>query len=434
MKQLRNYFHNKSEMSEKDYFVSRLCFIIDGAFATGAVCFIAATYLTGLLGEMGASAALTNFILSLNLPTGIIQILVPIISRKLKFKKPFVFTCRFFDKFLQILAFLTPFIFGTGAVSVAIMCVLIILGNLLAYVMTPFFNDIFIRCASHGGGLGKYCGTKDSVSNVCSALCSFAAGLISKHFISDGSIGGYAYLGIVALFFWAVGIISFFFVKEPCEPVKTDENAVGYRKIFSDMFGDKKLKSYMKFAIFYNTGAYMVSSLISIICIQRVHISLEYMSYLGVATLVAATLLAPVLGNLSDKIGNKKVLVFGLTCLGATYMLHGLMNERNALVLKTVAAVLQGVSSAAISAPSFSFLCGAVPNENRASYLSCISTVTLVVGYLASLAATAVLGAANGFYITLFGMKLYEINLLFFVATAFLAVSCAVLLRQKNEE
>lgn len=434
MLQLKNYLYNKSDMSKRDYVISKLCFIIDGAFSTGASCFIAATYLTGLLGELGVSEALTNFILSISLPTGLIQILAPIISKKLNYKKPFVFTCRFFEKILQIIAFLSPFIFGTGKASIVIMCVLFIIGNLLAHIMTPFFNDIFIKCGTYGGGFGKYCGTKDSITHVCSALCSFMAGIISKRFIVDGSTDGYIYLGIIALCFWVIHIIAIFFVKEPYVSVKAAERTVGYKKIFSDIFTDEKLKPYMQYSLTYNAGVYMVSSLISILCIQRVHISLEYMSYLSVATLVISTLLAPVLGGLSDKIGSKRVLMLGLTCLGVSYTLHGFMNEQNALTFKIIASVLQGVSNAAISAPSFSFLTAAVPPDNRPAYLSCITTVTLVIGYCASLVSTAVLGVANGFYISVFGIKFYEINLLFFAATLLLAVSCIFLIRQRKKE
>lgn len=432
MSRLRDYICNKSEMSERDYQRSKLCFVIDGSFSAGAMCFVGTTYLTGLLGAMGTSEALSNFILSLVLPTGLIQIFAPLLSKRLTYKKPFVYVCRFFDKLLQILAFLVPFFLGTGELAIAVMCLLLVCGNLTAYIMTPFYNDIFVRCASHGGGLGRFCGTKDSISNVCSAVCSFLAGMIAKRTISGGSIDGYKILGIIALVFWAVEIIGMFFVKEPYEPPKPVEKTGSYRKIFSDLFTEEKLKSYLKFTVAYNGGAHMVSTLMSILCIQRVHISLEYMSYLSVATLATATLLAPVLGNLSDKIGNKKVLLFGLACLGTSYILYGFMNEHNALVFKTIASVLTGVSNASITAPAFSLLCSVVPDDERPEYFSCISTLTMIVGYCASLIATAVLGVAKGFHITLFGISIYEINLLFFVALLMLVFSGRALIRMKK--
>ena len=90
MGRISEYFCNRHPMTEREYKVSRIAFIGDEAFAVGVMQFMTAPHIAGLLKELGSSEAMSNFILSLNLPAGLVQMLIPLFIGKITFKKTFI--------------------------------------------------------------------------------------------------------------------------------------------------------------------------------------------------------------------------------------------------------------------------------------------------------------------------------------------------------
>lgn len=429
---ISNYFVNKNEMSERDYSISKIAFIGDEAFAVGVAQFITAPHLAGLLKELGASEAMSNFILSLNLPAGLIQLLIPLFIGKVVFKKPFIYYCRFFDKLPLILTFFVPLIFGRGMASVVAIGILLLLSYIHGQIMIPFRNDLFMQCASDGNGIGKFCGIKDSVANITAGLSAFLAGTITTWFVKDGDIVGYSRLASIALVFWFLGMISLFFVKEPYNPSREKERSENLKKVFTRMLKDQKFRPYVKFILIYNFGANLVASLTNVMSVQRMGISLSFMTYSAMACLVIMTVCAPIFGKISDKAGHKKILALSIVLIALTHLCHAFMTPENAIVLKVIGVVLSGVGSAALGAPLFSFLYQSLPETGRASYMSCISALTLAVSYVASIITTFVLGMFEGFYITLFGIRFYEMNLIFVVGAIIVMMSTVAFISEKK--
>lgn len=429
---IQKYFTNKGEMSEREYSYARIGFIADSAFANGAACFLAGSYLTGLLAMLGATEAQTNFILSLSMPAGFLQLLTPFLVRRLTYKKPLIFFCRVFETLLPAIAFLMPVIFDATKGAIWVIGSFIFIKYTLGWIMTPIYNDMLMKCLSKEGGIGKFSGTKSSVTNMVSCIGAFTAGVVIRSFTGDAERFGYMWLALIAIVLCSMQMTFLFFIKEPYSPITTEENNANAVTIFKNMFKIEKMRPYLKYNVLHTVGSNTAGTLIIIICIQRLGLSLEIISYLSVADLIARIILAPIFGRISDKIGSKKMLSFGLIMLSAVYIIHGTMTEENVLILKIIATAISCVGTAAINAPLFSFMFESMPEENRPSYMSCSTVLTLIISYIASLAVTTFMSVASGLNITVAGFTFHELNIPLFMGAAFVALATLPLIQRKH--
>ena len=430
MNLITKYFFNTDEMSEKDYSYARIGFIADSALVNAAACFLTGSYLTGLLSLLGATEAQSNFILSLSMPAGFFQLLTPFIARKLTYKKGFVYFSRLFEVFLPATAFLLPLIFSSAGTGIIwLIGLLFFTKHIFGWTAAPIYNDMLMNCLSKNGGLGKFSGIRSSVSNTISCIGTFSAGLIIKHFSGDVQIYGYMWMAIVALSFMAIDAISLFFIKEPYIEQQIVPNSVNLIKIFSKMFKTPKIKTYLKYHIIYTIGTTIAASITNILCIQRLGLSLEIISYLSVASLMIRIVLAPIFGRMSDKKGAKKMIAAGTILVAMEYIIHGMMTSSNVLVLKIITTIISCISAAAITSPSFAFMFESLPEKNRSSYMSCSSVITLIISYIASLLSTAFISISSGLNTNIFGFVLHELNILLFMGAAVVIFSAIVLVR-----
>ena len=429
---IKDYFYNTKEMTEKEYTYAKAGFIINGSALGSANNFTAGSYLAGLLAYLGASEAESNFIMSLPLFAGFLQILVPLIVSNIKFKKPYVLFCEFFDRLPMGLMFLMPFIFGVGKLSVVAVGVLCMIGYTCTYLMNSSYNEWFIDCVSHGGGAGKFCGFKDSITNGVLVVTFFVLAMITKHFTGEREVFGYMWLGICAICLWAVSIIALVFVKEPYKKEVEKEKGAGIIKTFKIIFTYKKLRLYLTFGAVYNFGLYLVNSLISIMYVQRLKMPLEILSYAMVLDLLVRTFLAPVFGRLSDKIGAKKVVFGGLFVLAVSVLLYSFMTPENAIVMRMVNAVVCAVAWSMLGAPCFMLMAESLPDTNRSACMAGLSAIFLALGYVASLITTWFIGVANGMSFNILGYTFSEMGLVFIVGSGIIFISSLIVLLSKK--
>ncbi|MBR2477010.1 MAG: MFS transporter [Clostridia bacterium] len=432
---ISKYFANKNEMSEREYTYARFGFIADVAFINGAGCFLAGAYLTGLLSMLGATEAQSNFILSLVLPSSFVQLLVPIINRCLTHKKAFVYFTRILEIFLPAVAFLLPMFFDNWQSLVWVVGILFFIKYSIGWIGSPANQDMLMNCLSEGGGIGKFSGIRSSVSNVVCCVAAFVAGQIAKAHTGDREVYGYMYLAIIALAFLVCEAVVFFFVKEPyTEGNKKAPETEGFVKTFKKMFSNSNVMGYIRQGVLHTSANNLANPIINILCIQRLGLSLEVLSYLSVISLLVRIVLAPIAGKLSDKIGCRKVMTFGLMVAAVAYVIHANMTVANVLILKVISVAISCFGDAALGAPSFAYMFESLPLENRASYMSCISVFTHSISYVVSLVATFIIGVCSGMTFNVFGIDYSVLSLLLYAAAVLIMLSALTLIGKPKKE
>ena len=243
MGKLRNCLCNDKPMTERDYTVSKTAIIVNGAAACCGASFIGGSYFAGLLKYMGASEVLSNFILSMATVAGFFLILVPYITTNLKYKKPFVILCSFFEYLPLALAFLLPIVTGNTMLSVIIAAVLFAVHSIAAQVKTPANQEWLVSCASGGGGAATFFGIKDGIGNAVLIATYLCLGLMTRYFVGEKEGMGYTTMGIIAIVMWAIALISSFVIREPYKP-KTEKIKVSVFKMLRELLTYKAYKPF----------------------------------------------------------------------------------------------------------------------------------------------------------------------------------------------
>ena len=432
----KDYFYNTKEMTEKDYKQAEVGFIVDNAMSIGAYSLMGGSYFAALLAFVGASEALSNFILSFALLGGFFQILVPAITKKMQFKKPFIMFCKFFDRMPMALMFFVPLFFGKGSLAVGAVSVLAMIGFTFTYFMSPVHTAWFMDCLDGRSGLGKFCGIRDAVMNACMIVTYFVAAKITGTFTGDKEIYSYIWLGGIAFVMWAVMMGFMVMVKEPYKPRNESKQPEqgGLIDGFKTIFTNKQIRPFLKYNIFYNLGLYLMSSLVSIMCVQRMNISLEILSYLTMGDYAVRTTLSPLFGKMADKVGARKCLACAIFLTAVAYGIHAFMTHDNAIVLKIISVAINSVAGAMLNTCVFMFKMQSVPEEKRGSCIACLDSFSMLLGTAASWITTWFISVANGFSVNAFRIEFSEMNLVFIIGSIILIISSIPVIMSKKQE
>ena len=428
----KKHFLNNSELSKKDYTRDRAIFIIDASVEEFVGNILGGSYLASLLAFFCINEAKSNFILSLSTAAGLAQIFAPRIFQNFTHKKPLIYICRFFSRMPMALVFLFS-LFLKGMPNIAFITSAVYFISLcLAYLLNPPYNTLLMNTISFGGGVGRYCGKKDAITNGVLIIAFFMCALVTKNFNGNTKYMVYIIFGAVSLFLWIIQMGSLFFLKEMPMP-EPEEKA----KIFSgiiDCIRSKKFRPFFIYNIINSTAAYMLASLVSIFCVQRLHMSLEFLSFVTMADLILRSVLCLLAGRLADKTGMRKLCIYGTVFVSTNYFIHIFMNSGNAMYLKCAASFFSALGYAFQVLASYNYMFECLPKNKGTAFMASSNTISIAVGYAASLFSTFVISAANGFSLKIFGFVFSEMHLLILFASIIMFSGALFLSRQKDKE
>jgi HEAT repeat protein len=150
--------------------------------------------------------------------------------------------------------------------------------------------------------------------------------------------------------------------------------------------------------------------------LESIKLPFTILTLQGLAQALGTVVASPFVGFLSDKYGNKPVLIlfgFFLTVTPVMWLLcYPNANLHNAAVLLPI-SVLVGVVWAAVNLAQFNIILATSPPEERSSYISVALTVQNVVGFVSPLLGAFVMAALRAHfsdpitaYKTLFGITM----------------------------
>lgn len=147
--------------------------------------------------------------------------------------------------------------------------------------------------------------------------------------------------------------------------------------------------------------------------IQRtLHIEASLYAWITTAYLVASTVLVPVYGKLSDVIGRKKVVVFGIVLFVSASVLCGLSQTTAQLI---AFRALQGAGSASLFTSAFSVVADLYPPSERGKYSGLFGAVFGVSSLVGPLLGGFITDAFGWHWVFFINLPLGIIALVFIV-------------------
>lgn len=410
MGKFKDLMFNKKELSDKDVSFAKTGFIVVSVCEYATANWLGGAYLVGLFAYLGASEAMSSFIISLGTLAATLQILLPYLMKSTSYNKPATLLFRFTVRFCSVLIFFFPFIFGKGNISILLAGILYFIYSVANYMIASPFNIWQMRAVSQKGGIGKYFGIKEGIVNI-SLVVTFAVGAwITSVFTGDIEKYSYLIFATLAGVCSIIELVFLFFTKEPYEE-NTSKKVPNLLKIMVNIFRDKTIREYSIYYILFTVSNQLVSTIYNIYLVQRLGLPMDIISYRLMADLVIRSIFAVIYGRMADKIGMKEVLITSLIFMSSHYLLHIFITPESLTAILIITVLTSALAWGGFGLSNYNFMFMRLPKENQSEYMVCLNTLSLGISYLVSLGATYFL--AKGFSLNLLGITLDDMKILF---------------------
>lgn len=379
--------------------------LTSGAFQTGFALFLGCSpFWLGALGGIPAFA-------------GLVQLFSSYLAQRYGRRKPLALWFSFCARLLWVPMLLIPFVLPrSGWVAAFLLLTLLasLLGNVSQPLWTAWITDLVPK-----DNRGRYFGRRNMFAGWVGMVVPILGGYFldaatKRHALGDPL--AYAIIfGFATLFaFGSLGLGT----QSPDVPQpKSDsslpqESALAY---YSAPFADANFRRIIAFVASMIVAQSIAGQFFTVYQIQFLALNFTALQLLAAVATLASLASMPLWGYLSDKYGNKPILIIscglvilppllwvlalpdglaGLWGQDAHGHLHVSWTKMDIIVLNGLA----GVGWAGVGLTQFNLMIGAASSEKRTVYVSAIAAVSGLAGGLAPLAGGALMQALSGFH------------------------------------
>ncbi len=237
---------------------------------------------------------------------------------------------------------------------------------------------------------GHYFGSK----NFFMAACSIVVILVIGYVISQvGSISGYQVAFGIAFIFGTAATFSYSHIKEPdISELKPRPQAYSIGALVRTLKDDLNFSHYALFAIVWNMAIGVAGPFFSVYMIEGLKGNANEVGIMTIAGILAGVPALRFFGNISDRWGPRKVMLFTGFLIPSVPLIWLLVHSPYQGILANIPA---GIMWAGFNLAAFNFLLSLAPPAKRARY-----TALFQIAVAISTAAGAALG---GLIVTRFG-------------------------------
>lgn len=415
----KRIFYNDGEITEKQYRISRIGFVLESMCANPLTTLATGPYIAGLFTYLGASEALTGTIMSIASFAGITQVISPIVAERLSRRKLVVCLGSGFVKFLLAFMMLLPILIPNKTVALA-MAIVCFLGFYFSNAfVSPLFNTWFISLVPKDMR-GKYFGIKDSMTYVSVAVLGYVGGcVVDSYAASGGKAMGFFALGCMLMILATLDFGSYLTVSEPVEK-KENGSHMKIGEILTEPFKNARFRHVLAVYILYSVATGLSNSLFSIYKVSRLELSYEFISLVTSVGIAIRIIVSTVWGRISSKKSWFFSLKYAFIALGSSMAIWLFITKENAYWAMWVDTVLSQIGWGSIGLAIYGFQFDLMPKKNTTAYVSCNGVVAGAVAFLSGLISSNIIGITNGATISLMpGLSICDMQVFFLISTLF---------------
>ncbi len=383
---LREKFFPPAPPTERQLAQSRRIILAEEAIAGTIFSLGIGNFLVGYLTWMGASPAFSALVGALPMLGCILQAVSPFLFERLRYRKLSVVLVCFGFRFSMGLAAFVPFLFSGSPARLAAVFALYFFACMCAGFVSPGLNQ-WIMATAPQEGRGHFFAKKNILSSIVNASVMFLMGRQLDYFISKGQPQtGYfiVYGTILLLTFLDIAMLSQVW-EAPSQRVLNIKP-----RDFLRPFRDRRFRPVILFDTLWFIAGNFSSVFLPVYLLRGLGLSHSYISVMTILASVTGILCNWIWGRMADRRGWRAVLTAAsaLACCG--YLGWFFLTPAAALFL---APVLQCVATAGTSASSLATLnmeYASCPQEGKTVYLGAVAVVSNLMGYTASLTASAI--------------------------------------------
>ncbi len=410
--------------------------IVDGALSAIMGSLAGGMFLMGFaLKILRAQPQQIGILASLPMFANLVQIFGSIIIEKTGRKKPLCFWCVLSSRLLWILIVLLPFKIFAPLSDFRIWVVVAVIGSssifasLAGVAWLSWMSDLVpdnIR--------GSYFGKR----NMIASACGMAAVLLGGKFITlwEGRFSAQNPYAFILLFLLglAAGLIAVWFLSRipEAENARKSADAGFHFSVFFKPLQDANFLTLILFVSAWMFAIQLAAPFYGVFMIESLKVDFSNIAVFATFATLATLLMMKVWGPISDKLGNKPIIIVSGWILILIPFIWILALPGKYYLPVLTAHILSGAFMAGAVLSQFNILIKLSPKEGRSVYLALFAAITGVIGAIAPIIGGALSKALAGLELTFFAYNISNLQIIFLISSFLQILTIFFILRVKE--
>ena len=413
---------NNVDFSSREYKRSRNSYIAQCAIDYCIALLISGVYLVKLLKHIGLSDAVIGLISSVTSFAFLIQLLSIGLVKAIKNTRKVVIGFTFLFQLFIITLYFIPFL----PVSRTVKAISIVTFFVSSHMIKCLISGIHFKWANSfvsPDTRGVYSAVKEMVSLISSIVYMFVISYIVDRFISTGNLeGGFIFLGIMTVVLNIFNFTSLFMIgNSRSDAEEINERKTGMKVVFSKVIGNKNFLSIIILSSIYNVAVYATTPFMGVYTVGELAMGVFLIQLVSNISSVVRMFISVPFGKFSDKTSYATGIYLGLIIAAAGFLFN-MFARPETWWLYIVFAILNNVSVAGLGQNMDNVCYSYVESDYLVQALAIKNSIGGIVGFLATLGASAVVDYIQSNNNMIFGMHIYAQQLLSCVSMVLLVI------------
>lgn len=285
---------------------------------------------------------------------------------------------------------------------------------------------------------GRYFGRRNMLAGWTTLAATIPTAWLLDHatsWLGISEVTGFAVLFAVAV---ACGVGGFALILRMAEPPMTRSARVEWSNprqllgLYARPLKDAAFRTLLLFSAAFSAAQFFAAPFYTAYALQNLSLGYVWLQILGGVASLAALLAMPLWGYLSDRFGNKPLLilaVLGVTVTPLPWVLTSADHRSAAIIILLVANVFGGVAWAGVGLLQFNIMIETTPSEGRSLYVGVLSAAAGIAGGVAPVVGGALLELFRSHPLTAGSIEVNPYHAIFIV-NAILRAATLPLLRK----
>ena len=369
---------------------------VDVAFATAFATLVTGAFIVGFIQHLGGKDLWIGLVSAIPSLVGLFQIPGAIWGRRFPSYKRFILPGAIFSRALYLPLILLIFLPFANELRLTLLAVCVLLASISGMMVNSIYNDWLAEMVP-ADSRGFFFAKRNAIAAAVGAAVGLIGAFVLDYFRSANQEGvGFAFVFGIAFLCAAVSLAMFMRMRDVPRSHPVRENLMQGIKAISHPFRDRQFCKVLLFLGLFTLGQVFAGNLFVAYALETLKLDFKVIQAMVVAFAAGNVLSARYWGFLSDKYGNKPMLMLVGTLLATNPLPwifsipgHDLYNA----ILLIGAHVFMGAIWGCVALCQFNLMLATAKPEDRANYIGAGLTVTALVGGFAPLAGATLMNA-----------------------------------------
>ncbi len=369
-------------MGKDIYKTTRFLYLLEAAFEYFINLLLAGAYIAKVTSTLGMNDSLTGIVTGIVSLASTFQIVALFLANKKPVKK-WVTIFHTINQTFFALVYLVPFFNFSKTTKTVLFIFFLLVGYIISQIINPHKINWLMSTVDENKR-GSFTATKERISLIGGMIFTFIVGSVMDKFEAQGDIyGSFIFCSIGILVLTLSHTVTLIFSKEkPCVEKTTTNIALG------KLLKNKNLLKIIFITFLWRIAVYITTPFYGTYQIKELSFTMTFISIITAIGSIFRAFISKPIGKLADKSFVKVLKLcyfFGFLSL----FINAFTTPSNGKVLFIIYYILNAVAMAGIDNCEMNLAYGSVCEDERVGALALRMTIAGLTGFLATLAASA---------------------------------------------